>query len=130
MQWVYEKALARAKTYGIEGVTYFKTLGVVKNIIPAVASTNAIIAACCVNECIKLLTFSSQTMNNYFMYMGSQDIYTTTFEYGKLDNCIVCSESSKPRLMICSSQMSLADFIKKLIDDPILQLKKPSIVGM
>ena len=47
MKWVYDQSCKRAAQFKIEGVTEMLTLGVTKNIIPAVASTNAMIAAVC-----------------------------------------------------------------------------------
>ncbi|CBZ50957.1 putative ubiquitin-activating enzyme [Neospora caninum Liverpool] len=57
LQWVYERAKQRAETFKIPGVTYRLALGVTKRIIPAVASTNAIIAAMLVEEALKIATF-------------------------------------------------------------------------
>lgn len=70
MQWICDNALVRAKQYNIEGVDYKLTMGVVKNIIPAIASTNALVSAACANECVKLLTGCNPVMDNYMMFLG------------------------------------------------------------
>jgi ubiquitin-activating enzyme E1 C len=129
MQWVYQHALKRAEHYGIDGVTYFKTIGVVKNIIPAVASTNAVIAAICCNEALKLLTFCSQTMSNYYMYMGAQGLYSTTIAYERKQHCLVCCDAATTKPYLVSAKMTLAELITKLAEDADYQLKKPSLVS-
>jgi NEDD8-activating enzyme E1 len=125
IQWVYEKALARAAEFGIEGVTYFKTKGVVKNIIPAVASTNAVIAAACVNEAVKILSFCSQTLNTYMMYQGSESMYTPVFEYERKSDCVVCNNKTITKLV--NSSTLLQEFMDELSADAALQLKAPSL---
>jgi len=46
------------------------SLGVTKNVIPAIASTNALIAAVTTNEVFKVLSGCNPSLSNYFLYKG------------------------------------------------------------
>lgn len=54
VDWVLKHAIERAAQFEIQGVNLRLTQGVLKRIIPAVATTNAIIAASCALEALKL----------------------------------------------------------------------------
>jgi len=131
--WLFQKALIRAKEFNIPGVTYALTQGVVKNIIPAIASTNAIIAASCCNELLKLSTGAAPALGvtpsgeNYMMYSGNEGIYTYTFKHERKPDCPVCSAEKQARPVETDLDTTLRDFLDKFKERPEAQLKKPSI---
>lgn len=53
---------------GILGVTYRLAQGVIKHIIPAVASTNAVVAAACALEVFKLASSCAPKLDNYMVF--------------------------------------------------------------
>lgn len=116
IQWIYETAQIRAEQFHITGVTYSLTQGVVKNIIPAIASTNAVIAASCCNEAFKIATASAPYLNNYMMYTGNDGVYTFTFEHQKKSECPVCGNASMTASF--DSDMKLEDLIEWLQEKP------------
>ncbi|CAK4034099.1 NEDD8-activating enzyme E1 catalytic subunit [Lecanosticta acicola] len=148
--WLYQTALKRAKEFGIQGVTYSMTQGVVKNIIPAIASTNAIIAAACCNEAFKIATSSAgflanvnslpdgvdpetydpseefaPVVNNYMLYTGDASVYTYTFGHKKKDDCPACGNQAKQ--LFVSGDSTLGEFVESLAERPEAQLKKPNL---
>jgi len=125
MSWLFESAKKRAEEHNIQGVTYKLTQGVVKNIIPAIASTNAIIAAACCNEAFKIATNSSGCLNNYMQYTGNTGVYTYTFEYAQNEGCAVCGSSVIP--MELNLNDKLQSLIDHLLENSKFQLKKPSL---
>jgi ubiquitin-activating enzyme E1 C len=88
------------------------TLGVIKNIIPAIASTNALIAAVCSNEVFKISTGSNPSLNSYFYYKGMTDIGSETYAAEKLEDCPVCS--TRPIKVTMRKDNRLSDLIDKL----------------
>ena len=116
IQWLYETALTRAKEFNISGVTYSHTQGVVKNIIPAIASTNAIIAASCCNEALKIATGMNPMLTNYMMYTGEEGVYTHTFEHEKKEGCPVCGTLATD--IDVNPDSTLEEFIDMLKEKP------------
>ncbi|KAH8180074.1 thiF family protein [Sarocladium implicatum] len=126
--WLYQKALARAKEYDIPGVTYSLTQGTIKNIIPAIASTNAIVAAACCNEAFKIASNAASCLgfeNNYMMYSGNDSIYTYTFKHEKKDDCPVCGRQARP--LEVDPATTLGALVESFAVRPEAQLKKPSV---
>lgn len=111
VSWICEEAKKRGEKYGIEGIDYKLTLGVIKNVIPAIASTNSIIAAETVLESIKLMTSFSKVLDNYFMYMGHQGIYSDHSKYEKKEDCDVCS---KPKILSLNKDELLKDLLLRI----------------
>jgi ubiquitin-activating enzyme E1 C len=123
--WMYQTALKRAGLFNIEGVTKSLTLGVVKSIIPAIASTNAVIAASCCNEAFKILTDANAILENYMMYSGDDQVFTYTFNSSKNPQCPVCGTQTK--VVKCQNWWTLERFIEEMKSIPDIQVKDPSL---
>ncbi|GMG23058.1 unnamed protein product [Ambrosiozyma monospora] len=109
VQIMYGLSLKRAEEYGIEGVTKSKTLGVVKNIIPAIASTNAIISAACCNEAFKFVTCCNPLLDDSMYYNGEAGVLASSDPYKKVDDCEVCG--NLPREFEIEESLTLIQFV-------------------
>ncbi|KMU86290.1 NEDD8-activating enzyme E1 catalytic subunit [Coccidioides immitis H538.4] len=125
VSWIYQTAVERAKQFSIPGVTFSMTQGVVKNIIPAIASTNAVIAAACTSEALKIATSCNPFLENYMMYAGEEGVYTYTFASEQKPDCPVCGNLAKK--ITVSPEATLQDFVDSLGERAEAQLKSPSL---
>jgi len=123
MVFIFDQAKQRAARFKIEGVTLQLTSGVVKRIIPAIASTNAVIAAACVNEAWKYLGYSSHLLDNYMMFNGTTGVYSYTYRTEKNPDCLVCSRELK------KLKVSRNSTLQMLMDELMATYKftKPSL---
>lgn len=125
VSWVFEKAQERANTYNIIGLSYRLVQGVLKNIIPAVASTNAIVAASCVTEVFKIATSCYQPYNNSMLFNDIDGIYTYIYESEKKDDCLNCSNVPITVTFDASDTVTLEQVIEFLCKDAAFQMKNP-----
>uniref|UniRef100_A0A4W5L684 NEDD8-activating enzyme E1 catalytic subunit n=1 Tax=Hucho hucho TaxID=62062 RepID=A0A4W5L684_9TELE len=96
---------------------------VVKRIIPAVASTNAVIAAACSTEVFKIVSNTYIPLNNYLVFNIVDGLYTYTFE----ENCSACSQV--PQDLQFPPSAKLQEVLEYLTENASLQMKSPSITA-
>ncbi|XP_001633684.2 NEDD8-activating enzyme E1 catalytic subunit isoform X2 [Nematostella vectensis] len=128
IQWILDRAKERADEYNIRGVTYRLTQGVVKHIIPAVASTNAVIAAACALEVFKIATSCCNPISNYVVFNDTDGLYTYPFEAEKKEDCPACSQ--RPQSLTFQEDATLKDLFTFLCEDPKYQMKQPGLTTM
>lgn len=94
--WIMRKAKLRQEQFKLGGdINFAFTQGVVKNVIPAVGFTNALVAAMCVNEALKLATGIAQNMNCFGFYNGADNGITSSVNFMQADpSCSVCQIQS------------------------------------
>ncbi|OHT10534.1 NEDD8-activating enzyme E1 catalytic subunit [Tritrichomonas foetus] len=94
IKWIMEQAIIHQKEFKVDGeITEKLTKGVVKNIIPAIASTQAVIAAMCATEALKYITATGPTINNNLLFVGDAacGLFGNNFLFEKKEDCDECA---------------------------------------
>jgi len=126
MKWLWETAQAHAKRFELDtnAVTFKLTKTVLKNTMPAIASTNALVAAIAVHEAFKLCTGSAPALSNYVRWNGKRGIFTSNQKFVKNDKCTVCGKASYT--FPVSGDITLAKFFDLLKADLRFQFQAPT----
>lgn len=112
MHWVHTKASERAAAFGIPPFTPQHTAGVAKRIVPAIASTNAVVAAACSLEALKAATLLAPSLDNYCLYNGGDGAYSAVVSHERDQGCPVCSPGVP--VTASASKDTLLDFVERL----------------
>jgi NEDD8-activating enzyme E1 len=115
MDWVHARALARATAHGIPAFPRATTAGVAKRIVPAIASTNAIVAAACSLEALKAATMLAPGLNNYALYTGGDGVYAATQAHARDAACAVCSPGVP---LTAPAATTLGDWLESVRSEP------------
>jgi len=124
--WLMNRAIERANEFNIPSgsIDFRKTQGVVKRIIPAVASTNAVIAAQCSTEAFKLVTSAYKNMEDYTLFNQTEGVYSYTFQCEKKDDCLICGKHRK--VVTVSSNDKLSELIT-MLKEGSFQMSAPTL---
>lgn len=129
--WIMEASKKRQEQFKIEGNIDFQfTQGVVKNVIPAVGFTNAMIAAMCANEALKMATGAGALMDNYTFYDGSSNgIASYTQQMFNDPTCPSCQAREIVKAPKTASGRAVADAMLAALKPVAPMAAEPVAVG-
>ena len=129
MQWIMRVAQERALEFRVTvggQIDMSKTMGVIKNIIPAIASTNALIAAAAVNEAFKIATSAAPLLDNYMLFNGEDGSYCNTQQFSRNPSCEVCG--NPPRELQVDPEAQFQSVLDQLMNTPQYALQNPRLL--
>ena len=65
-----------------------------------------------VNETLKFATSAGMWLNNYMMMVGTEGVYSYTFEHQRKEDCVVCGGESRTETI--ADDTTLGEFIEYL----------------
>jgi len=112
MEWAQE----HAQKFNLDhnAINYRLTQGVVKRIIPAIASTNACISASCANEAFKIVSRTYHALENFTNFAGNEGCFSNPTNNERNSSCLVCGgEALEIKFPSCRTLEQFVHFIKK-----------------
>ncbi|KAI3380566.1 hypothetical protein SNEBB_005904 [Seison nebaliae] len=124
LEWIENEARKRAESFHIKGVNSHLTKTVLRNILPAIATTNSFIANVCAIECYKLLK-KMDNIDNWLQINNVDQFYLYVWKYDKEDDCLVCGEQIS--YMNADLHWTLQELIDHMKTNDKLNLSDPSL---
>ena len=115
LDFVAASANLRALIFGIEAKSKFDIKQMAGNIIPAIATTNAMVAGLCVLQAFKIIRQDIQRARNIFLERGAQRVINTETLRPPNPECGVCSMTSS-KLNIDPARATLEHLVKDVLE--------------
>uniref|UniRef100_A0A0K0EHP1 SUMO-activating enzyme subunit n=1 Tax=Strongyloides stercoralis TaxID=6248 RepID=A0A0K0EHP1_STRER len=129
MNFVSACANIRAHVFGISQTKPFEIKSMAGKIITAIASTNAIIAACAMNEGVKLLRGMNNNLRVSYLVeepYHKGDLITSCEPFGPSEECKACSKVKRCHYKVNLNQMTVISLRDEILKKD-MSLTSPSV---
>ena len=125
LDFVTATANLRAEIFGIEPKSKFDTKQMAGNIIPAIATTNAMIAGLCVLQAFKVLKEDYARVK--MIYLDRGNMSATAYDPPNPD-CVICS-MAMARLRVDPGRATLKDLVQEVLQTKLAYSDELSIMS-